>query len=200
MPQLAESVVALPAPMQRGGVALAQALATRRSVREFTSRTLSAREVSQLLWAAQGITHADGYRTAPSAGALFPLTIYIATTEGLFRYEPRGHRLVRLGTGDVRDAMRRAAFGQDAVGGAPAVFAIVAAYRQTTGKYGAERGTRFVDMEVGHAAQNLLLTATALGLGAVPVGAFDDGELGQALQLPSGEVPLYMIPVGEPRS
>lgn len=198
MPQAADTLIALPAPTDLSGVTLARALELRRSVREFGPRALSRAELSNLFWAAQGITHGDGLRTAPSAGALYPLELYVATAGGLHRYHPRGHRLEPIAAADPRRAIERAALGQEAVGGAPAVFVIAAVYRRTAVKYGAERATRYVHLEAGHAAQNLLLQATALGLGAVPVGAFDDGALARALGLPADHVPVYLIPVGAP--
>lgn len=187
-----------PEPAELGGTTLAQALRTRRSVREFVARALSRAEILELAWAAQGITHGDGYRTAPSAGALYPLEMYLATADGLFHYSPRGHRLSARRATDVRPALERAAHGQAVVGAAPAVFIFAAVYRRTAAKYGAERAPRYVHLEVGHAAQNLLLAAAALGLGGVPVGAFDDAAVHRALGLGADEAPVYLVPVGEP--
>ena len=180
-------------------MSLEEALARRRSVREFTREALTERELSQLLWAAQGITHAEGLRTAPSAGALYPLEIYVASAGGFYRYEARPHQLARLSDRDLRAAMRRAALDQEAITQAPAVFVIAAVYERTSRKYGAARTPRYLHMEVGHAAQNLLLEAVALGLGGVPIGAFEDEALQKALALPVDQCPLYLIPVGHPR-
>jgi SagB-type dehydrogenase family enzyme len=191
-------VVVLPAPAERSSVSLDEALRRRRSMREYTTRALTDGQVSQLLWAAQGITDPAGYRTAPSAGALYPLEVYVATQAGLHRYEARGHRLLRVADLDVRPALRDAALGQEAVGTAGAVFIITAVPSRTAAKYGAQRATRYVQLEAGHAAQNLLLEAVALGLGAVPIGAFDDDRVSGVLHLRGGEVPLYLIPVGRP--
>jgi SagB-type dehydrogenase family enzyme len=193
------SVLRLPAPERKGKMSLEEVLARRRSVREFTRETLTERELSQLLWAAQGITHAEGMRTAPSAGALYPLELYVASAGGFYRYEPRSHRLVRLLDRDLRATMRRAALDQEAITQAPAVFVFAAAYERTSRKYGAARTPRYVHMEVGHAAQNLLLEAVALGLGGVPIGAFADEALQNALGLPADHHPLYLVPVGHPR-
>jgi SagB-type dehydrogenase family enzyme len=189
----------LPTPMREGKMSLEEALARRRSVREFTLEPLTDRELSQLLWAAQGITHPEGLRTAPSAGALYPLEMYVMMASGLFHYDPRGHRLLRTSDRDLRQAIYRAALEQEAVLHAPAVFMIAAVYARTAHKYGQMRSPRYVHMEAGHAAQNLLLEAVALGLGGVPVGAFDDGEIQKALALPADHQPLYLIPVGHPR-
>ncbi|HEU5260777.1 MAG TPA: SagB/ThcOx family dehydrogenase [Gemmatimonadales bacterium] len=192
-------VTALPTPAANGPVSVEQALLRRRSVREYTTHDLTEAEVSQLLWAAQGVTHPDGLRTAPSAGALYPLELYVATRAGLHHYEPRGHRLLRSSQADLRPALSRAAHGQAAVANAPAVFIITAAPARTAAKYGVERGARYVQLEAGHAAQNLLLEAVALGLAGVPVGAFDDAEILRTLRSARGVVPLYLIPVGHPR-
>ena len=191
-------VTPLPAPDTAGEMSLEEALAARRSVREFEARPLTEAELGQLLWAAQGTTDGRGYRTAPSAGALYPLEVYVATADGLFRYEVDRHALAVVRRADLRPALHEAALGQAAVGRAPAVFVIAAVYERTAAKYGAERSPRYVHLEAGHAAQNLLLQAVALGLGAVSIGAFDDAGVQQALGLPEEEQPLYLIPVGEP--
>ena len=193
------SILRLPPPEQKGKMSLEEALGRRRSVREFTREALTERELSQLLWAAQGITHAEGLRAVPSAGALYPLELYVASAGGFYRYEPRPHQLVRLSDRDLRAAMRRAELDQEAITQAPAVFVIAAVYERTSRKYGAARTPRYVHMEVGHAAQNLLLEAVALGLGGVPIGAFEDEALQKALELPVDQCPLYLIPVGHPR-
>jgi SagB-type dehydrogenase family enzyme len=193
---------ALPALRPKGEVSLEEALATRRSVRFFRSQALTRTQIGQLLWAAQGITDAKRMRmrTAPSAGALYPLDLHVATEEGLFSYVPAGHRLVRRSKKDLRDAIHAAALKQSALALAPAIFVVTAVYARTAKKYGERRSLRYVHMEAGHAAQNLLLQATALGLGAVPIGAFHDERIRQALGLPADHAPLYLIPVGVPGS
>jgi len=193
------SILRLPAPEQKGKMSLEEALARRRSVREFTREVLTERELSQLLWAAQGITHAEGLRTAPSAGALYPLEIYVASAGGFYHYEARPHQLIQLSDRDLRAAMRRAALDQEAITQAPAVFVIAAVYELISREYGAARTPRYVHMEVGHAAQSLLLEAVALALGGVPIGAFEDEALQKALALPVDQRPLYLVPVGHPR-
>jgi SagB-type dehydrogenase family enzyme len=193
------SILQLPPPEQKGAMSLEEALARRRSVREFRPEALSERELSQLLWAAQGTTHAEGLRTSPSAGALYPLELYVVSAGGFYRYEPRPHQLMRISGRDLRAAMRRTALDQEAITEAPAVFVIAAVYERMSCKYGAARTPRYVHMEVGHAAQNLLLEAVALGLGGVMVGTFEDDALRKALELPVDHAPLYLIPVGHPR-
>jgi SagB-type dehydrogenase family enzyme len=191
-------VTSLPPPSLTGTTPLEEALARRRSTREFGTTPLTTAELGQFLWAAQGITGAGGFRTAPSAGALYPLEIYVTTAEGVFHYEADGHRLSTVGHDDARQALYEAALRQEPIRRAPAVFVVTAVYARTAAKYGEERGPRYVHLEAGHAAQNLLLEAVALGLGAVPIGAFDDEEVQAALGLPPDHAPLYLIPVGHP--
>lgn len=184
------------APIQ-GHLSLEDVLSRRRSIRGFTQRALTEDEILRLCWAAQGITHPAGYRTAPSAGALYPLELYVATVGGVFVYDPPHHRLVRRRDGDLRTAMQRAAHGEAVVGECPTVFVITAVPARTAAMYG-PRARRYVLLEAGHAAQNLLLEATAHDLGAVPIGAFDDARLRGVLDLPGDTDVLYLIPVGEP--
>jgi SagB-type dehydrogenase family enzyme len=195
----AEESLALTKPEIRGPLSLEEALARRRSQRSFTGELLTTEMLSQLLWASSGITDGDGRRTAPSAGALYPLEIYLAMSSGFFHYEPRGHRLTRRLEGDLRRQIGRAALDQEALLEAPAVFVVAAVYERTAAKYGRARAERYVHLEAGHAAQNLLLQAVSLGLGAVPVGAFDDERLNRVLDLPPSHRPVYLLPVGHPR-
>lgn len=190
--------IKLPRPSLDGQRSLEATLAARRSVRDFATEPLTDAEVSQLLWAAQGITEPAGLRTAPSAGALYPLELYVATPKGLYHYGPREHELQRHDSADLRQSLHQAALSQDPIAEAPAVFVITAVQARAASKYG-NRATRYVHMEVGHAAQNLLLEAVALGLAGVPIGAFDDRQVSKVLNLPSGESPLYLIPIGHPR-
>lgn len=165
--------------------------------RSFTDEPLRTPELSQLLWAAQGITREWGGRTAPSAGALYPLEVYVATPHGFYQYVPQGHKIELVIGDDRRTEIWKASLKQDAVRDAPAVFVITAVYQRTAAKYG-DRAARYVHMEAGHAAQNLLVQAVALDLGGVPIGAFHDEQLQSALSLPGDHVPLYIIPVGHP--
>ncbi|NLE44550.1 MAG: SagB/ThcOx family dehydrogenase [Chloroflexi bacterium] len=174
-----------------------EALAQRRSVRSFIDQELSAEEIGQLLWAAQGVTDPRGLRAAPSAGALYPIELYVLTPEGLYHYRPGSHSLGAVVAGDLREPLWQAALQQDALRDAPAVFVITAEYQRTAAKYG-ERAVRYVHMEAGHAAQNLLLQAVALGLGGVPIGAMRDEQVQRALSLPREHEPLYLLPVGRP--
>lgn len=190
----------LSSPEAAGRLSLEACLARRRSVREFAPSELSEREVSQLAWAAQGITEpAQGLRTAPSAGALYPIDVYFVRREGAHRYVPEAHALEPAAPGDLRPALARAALAQDWIAEAPLVAVITATYARLRGRYGG-RAERYAWLEAGHVAQNVHLQAVALGLASAPVGAFDDARVVEVLGLPDGEHPLYLLPVGHPRA
>jgi SagB-type dehydrogenase family enzyme len=196
--------VALPEPRQEGKVSVEQALARRRSIREYASEPLPLAAVSQLLWAAQGVTDPGGLRTAPSAGALHPLEVYLVAgavaglEPGIYRYDPERHRLLFHAPGDPREDLAEAALAQDWVARAPAQLVLAAVPARTARKYG-RRAPRYVHMEVGHAAQNVYLQAVALDLGTVVVGAFHDERLKRVLALPKEVEPLALMPLGRPR-
>lgn len=193
-----KSVTPLPEPNATGTLSLEEALLARRSIRDYSDQEVDLESISQLLWAAQGITDTHGHRTAPSAGALYPLELYVISAEGVFHYLPENHALEVIKMGDFRADLHAAALQQDPVREAPLVFVVTAVYARTSAKYGPERSPRYVQLETGHAAQNLLLQAAALGLGAVPIGAFDDSGVQVVLSLPQDHQPLYLIPVGHP--
>lgn len=191
----------LPPARQNGEVALERLLCVRRSVREFAPDALKLAEIAQLLWAAQGVTHPMGLRTAPSAGALYPLETHVVTGEvaslaaGIYHYQPVQHELTKTGDGDRRAELAAAALGQDWIADAPAVLVLAAVYPRTAGKYGA-RAESYVHIEVGHAAQNVYLQALALGLGTTEVGAFDDRAVKPVLGLAADQAPLAIMPIG----
>jgi SagB-type dehydrogenase family enzyme len=178
-------------------VSLEETLSARRSIRRYTHEPLTWEEIGQLLWAAQGITRDWGARTAPSAGALYPLELYVALSKGLYHYRPQGHQVDVVVHGDLREGLWEAGLKQDWIRQAPAVYIICAVYARTSVKYGG-RAERYVHLEAGHAAENLLLQAVALGLGGVPIGAFHDGKVKDLLGLPEDQDPLYLIPIGYP--
>jgi SagB-type dehydrogenase family enzyme len=195
-----------PPPGQTGAKPLELLLARRRSVRAFGRRPIGLAELGQLLWAAQGVSDPEGLRTSPSAGALYPLELQVVLGRvaelpgGIYCYRPDGHRLEWLRGGDARKPLAAAALHQDWLADAAAVVAFTAVFQRTARKYG-ERGMRYVHMEAGHAAQNLLLQAEALALAAVVVGAFDDREVATVLGLAADMAPLSLVPVGlRPRS
>jgi SagB-type dehydrogenase family enzyme len=197
----------LPEPALKGAMSLEEAISRRRSRREFEDSPLSAREISQILWAAQGITDPGGLRAAPSAGALYPLDVYVLAGkqgveglgEGVYHYLPERHSLERILEGDIREPVAELASGQMYIAEAPVILVITGEYERTTQKYG-DRGVRYVRMEAGHVGQNVYLQAEALGLGTVTVGAFLDAELAETLDIPASHEPLYVMPIGHPES
>lgn len=192
----------LPDPRHDSGMRLEQCLAKRRSVRRFKDEPLTLPEIAQILWAAQGISAKNGYRTAPSAGALYPLEVYLVAgrvqdlAAGVYHYLPQNHELQQVLQGDVRVGLARDALGQSAVLHGAASLVVTAVYERTTWKYG-QRGIQYVHLDAGHAAQNICLQVTALGLGTVPIGAFYDERVIETLHLPKEEVPLYIMPMGK---
>jgi SagB-type dehydrogenase family enzyme len=193
-----EERIQLPPARLEGPLSVEGVMADRRSVRAFTEQGLTQEQIGQLLWAAQGVTSERGYRTAPSAGALFPLELYFLTGEGLYHYDPSSHTLARELSGDLRAKLSEAALNQDSMRQAPFIMVFTAVFSRTESKYGSTRGPRYVHMEVGHSAQNVLLQAQALDLAGVPVGAFHDDRVQDLLRLPADHQPLYLIPIGHP--
>lgn len=193
--------ITLPEPKYDSETSIEEAILNRRSIRDYTGQPLTLQDVSQLLWAVQGITDPSGFRAAPSAGATHPLEIYIVVGDvegvagGIYRYKPHQHELVKVLDGEHREALANAALNQQFITEAPLNIVITAIYERTTNRYG-ERGIRYVHMEAGHAAQNVYLQAVALKLGTVVIGAFNDEQVANILALPGNEVPLYIMPVG----
>ncbi len=195
--------IALPEPLFKGKLSTEEALQRRRSVRDYQDKPLSLQEISQLLWAAQGITGEYGMRTAPSAGALYPIELYLVAgrvdglAAGIYRYHPKGHELLKVADGDKRRDLYLAALDQESLRDGAAAVVIAAVYGRTTGKYG-ERGIRYVHMEVGGVAENIHLQALSLDVGTVFVGAFDDEMVKNVVTMAEGEEPLAIMPLGIP--
>lgn len=199
----AEHLINLPDPTKKGKMSLEESIFLRRSVREFSDEPVNLDELSQLLWASQGKVK-SGRRAAPSAGALYPLEIYAVCgnveglAKGVYLYDWKKHSLSKILDGDKRWDLSKAALGQYWVRNAPLSLVLTAIYERTTSKYG-ERGIRYVHIEVGHVAQNVLLQAVSLNLGAVPVGAFYDEEVKKVLGISKEEHPLYIVSIGRER-
>jgi SagB-type dehydrogenase family enzyme len=195
-------IITLPPPRLAGDQSLESLLQQRRSVRAYSDEAMSLEELGQLLWAAQGITHSEGLRTAPSAGALYPLELFLVVghvknaDQGIYHYDPKGHRLRQVAHRDIRQPLAQAALSQSWVREAAAVLVFTAVVERTTVKYG-QRGIRYVHMEVGHAAQNVFLQAEALGVATVVVGAFDEQAVIEVLDLPSNMQPFMLMPLGK---
>jgi SagB-type dehydrogenase family enzyme len=191
-------------PAKEGRMSVEQALQARRSWRSFSGEALKWPEISQILWAAQGISDPGrGLRTAPSAGATYPLEVYLVAgaveglAPGIYQYVP-AQGTIRLKTaGDKRQALAAAALGQEMLAAAPASLVFTAVPARTSARYG-PRTERYVAIEVGHAAQNVYLQSAGLGLGTCAVGAFEDEEISKLMGLPAGERPMYIMPVGRP--
>ena len=202
----AESVktIKLPEPLLDGEMSVERVLQKRRSIREYRDAPLTLKEVSQLLWSAQGITGSYGMRTAPSAGALYPLKIYLVAGNvkelpgGIYRYRPEKHELEKVVEGDLRRKLAAAALGQECVRDGAVSIVIAALYERTTIKYG-QRGIKYVHMEVGNVSQNIYLQSVSLNLGTVFVGAFDDERVKRVLHMPADEQPLGIMPIGRVR-
>lgn len=187
----------LPVPDRRGETTLEQVLVERRSQRTFADTELSLATIGQLFWAGQGISDDAGHRTAPSAGGLYPLELYAVTASHLLHYLPDGHRVEQRPTSTALGELPEAAFGQEWVGSAPVVLIVAGVVSRTEAEYGAAAGD-LVNLEAGHATQNVLLQATALGLAATPVGGFDPDAARELLVLPPDHEVLYLVPVGAP--
>lgn len=200
--------ISLPEPERDGDVAVLRAIAERRSRRSFAPDPISLETLGTLCWAAQGITdEADGFRSAPSAGATFPLSVGVVVGNdgvhhldaGVYRYDPGEHSLEKRATGDRRADLREVCYDQSWVEAAPVNLVLAADPARTARQYGERGRDRYVPVEVGHAGQNLYLAAEALGLGTVVVGAFDDASVSRLVDLSEEEIPTAVYPVGHPR-
>jgi SagB-type dehydrogenase family enzyme len=200
---LAAEAIKLPPPATRGGKPLAEALQIRRTVRHFANRSLDLAQLSQLLWKADGVSDSQGHRTSPSAGATYPVDLYLVVGErgvtslpaGIYHYEVAPHALMPVARGNFHPLVARACLHQAWMAEAPVMLVITGEYRRCTARYG-QRGIRYTHMEAGNVSQNLFLAAESLDLGAGIVGAFEDQALAQVLKLPPAHEPLLVMPVG----
>jgi len=202
-----ELKIKLPQPSYKSETSIEEALKRRRSIREYEDKPLTIKHVSQLFWAAQGVTKPDpwlragGFKTAPSAGATYPLEVYMVVKKGgveglepgIYHYLPKTHEIELIKKGDYSKELMKAALDQEYVEAAPVNMVITAIYERTTGRYG-DRGIRYVHMEVGHVGENIYLQCVSLGLGCVVIGAFHDDQVKEILGV--DEAPLYIIPIG----
>lgn len=199
-PATPTDTIRLPAPRAKGPLSLEEALASRRSVRQWAPGALTLEEASQLAWAAQGITGPGGHRTAPSAMARYPIELYLVADSvkglpaGVYRYVPAAHGLVPVAGPDHRAAVVQAANSQASVKASPLVLVIAGAHSRIGAR--GEQTDRFVSLEAGAVLQNIYLQATSLHLGAVAVGGFRAPEMATALPLRPDEAPLIVVPVG----
>jgi SagB-type dehydrogenase family enzyme len=205
--KIVEEITSLPEPNLKGAKSLEEAILERRSTRDYQDKGLNLDQVSQILWAGQGITdESSGFRSAPSAGALYPLDLYLVVgengvkelTAGVYHFIPQGHKLEKISSGDLRTKVMEASLNQVFIAQAPIVLIITGEYERTTKKYG-ERGKQYVHLEAGHVGQNIYLQVESLGLGTVTVGAFDGEEIIKILNLPQAHKPFYVMPIGYPK-
>ena len=201
---------ALPSPLTDGNVSVERALVKRRSQRQFVDKAISAEQLSQILWAAYGITQPmpdkpalrGGLRAAPSAGALYPFEIYVIIGKvngiepGVYKYISEEHKIIRTIDKDLREEFSKVALGQVHIKEAPVTIFYSAIYSRMTKKYGDRGRDRYVCIDLGHSAQNIYLQAEALNLGTCAIGAFSDEKVAELFQLPEEEAPLYIMPVG----
>ena len=201
---LSEEEIKLPSPQLEGKMSVEEALVRRRSRRVFKDYSLTIEQVSQLLWSTQGITEERrGFRTAPSAGATYPLDIYLVVGKdkvenlkaGVYHYSPHHHFLTIILEGDRRRELARACLRQRFIEDAPVSLIITAEFSRITNRYG-KKGIYYAHMEAGHVGQNVYLQAESLGLGTVVIGAFYEEDISQALNLPDQHIPLHVMPVG----
>ncbi len=210
------SIIPLPAPHEKGDLSVESALQNRRSTRRYKKFPLSKEILGQILWAGQGITEKSdnppafwgdrawpgGLRTAPSAGALYPLDVYVAVghvedlAPGVYRYLPGKQALEHTAEGDRREELSRAALGQACVREGAVVLIISGVYARSAAKYG-DRAQRYTHIETGAVGQNIYLQAESLGLGTVMVGAFNDKKVQSVLGLSQDEIPLAIMPIGK---
>jgi SagB-type dehydrogenase family enzyme len=209
-----QTIIKLPSPQLKGKVSLEETILRRRAVRRYRREPLDLSQLSQILWSAQGITGTRGFRATPSAGATYPLEIFVVVGEqgiigsqakqaptelqvGIYHYEADSHSLSLYKPADLRPDLARATLDQEFIIDAPVAIVICALYHRTSYRYG-RRGERYVHIEVGHVGENIHLQAVALGLAAVEVGAFHDEEVRTVLGVDEQIKPLYIMPVGKP--
>lgn len=197
-------MIELPKPKLKGEISLEEAINRRSSVRDYSAKPLTLAQLSQLLWTASGQrvdATTEASRTIPSAGALYPLEIFVLVgkvedlDKGLYQYHPRYHSLKLLKEKDLRKVLSSSALGQDFLVQAPVDLIVAAEPSRTTDVYG-KRGERYIQIEVGHLSQNVYLQAEALGLSTCAVGAFDDDEVARILGVEKNLIPLYILPLG----
>ncbi len=203
--------IKLPEPRFDGRVSVEKALKERRSVRKFADKPITLADVSQLLWAAYGVTMSKpgmpdflrgGLKTAPSAGARYPLELYLVACNvtglpaGIYRYDPANHNLVKLAAGDFRDSLAEACLDQNWLKRAAVSIVYSAVYSRTTGKYGDRGRERYVCMDLGHSGENVYLQSVAIDMGTCAIGAFTDSMLKKLIMMTAEEEPLYVMPVG----
>lgn len=205
-----EQEIILPPARIKGSVSVEEALNIRRSVRSYKQEALSLEEVSQLLWSAYGVTKAvavdrlrGGLKTAPSAGATYPLELYIyihnvnGLEQGFYHFIPQGHKLGLLKKGNFANDLAKVCLSQTFIAEAPVSIIYSAVEERTVSVYGKRGKERYIPMDLGHSAENVYLQAEAMNMGTCAIGAFSDFDLKKLVGMSRIELPLYVMPVGK---
>lgn len=207
-----KTTIELPEPRLDSEISLEETLQKRRSIRKYSDDPLTMEEVSQILWAAYGLTKPypdgpaflrGGLKTAPSAGARYPLEIYLVAgnvtelSTGIYKYRAEDHSIFKISDGDIRKELAEAALDQPWVLEAPASLVYSAVFSRTTDTYGDRGRERYVCMDLGHSAENVYLQAVALDMGTVAIGAFSDIKVKLLINMTKEEEPIYIMPLGK---
>ena len=200
--------ITLPKPSSKGSITVEEALKARRTHRSFSSQGLALKQFSQILWGAYGVTahnYGVSLKTAPSAGALYPLDIYAVVGDrgvenlapGLYHFFSEKHAVNLVRSGDLRAEVARNSLHQMWIAKAPLILIITGQYERSSIKYG-PRGVIYTHIEAGCVGQNIFLQAEAIGLKAGIVGAFNNRDVVKTMGLPASHDPLLIMPVGFP--
>ncbi len=191
--------IVLPKPIAQGSLSLEEAFWKRHSSRAFSERVPDWKAIGQLLWAAQGINRPENqHRTTPSAFGAYPLEIYVVLPTGVFHYIPKDHAVVKVRPGNVWDEISKSVVATS-THQSRCVFVISAVFARTEKKASVDEAKRYIYLEGGHAAQNLLLQTIPLGMSAVPIGAPVSPDEQKILGIPKEEKPIYILATGYPK-
>ena len=193
-----QKIIQLTDPNLTGNLAFEAALAKRRSVRQFSSQALTRSQIGQLAWAGQGVTDRQrGLRTAPSAGAIYPIELFFATADGVYAYRPTEHSLLEISQQDIRGNLARTTAAPEPVTTAGCAIIVAGSSRKLASQFGKNSRT-FLALEAGHVAQNIQLQAVCLGLGSVAIPGLDTAAVRKVCRMSRDSEPLYVICVGYP--
>ena len=196
-----KKVTNLPEPNLQSNFSLEQALKQRRSRRDFSDNPISLNQLSQVLWAAYGITKEPIYKTAPSAGAIYPMTIYVSTCKvknmenGFYRYIPETHSLKLIDDNNYKKIIYKLGYRQNCLKNPAFTILMAANFNKIENRYG-NKAKRYTFMEAGHISQNIYLQVESLGLGTVAVGAFNEASMNKNLPVKAEENIIYIMPIG----
>ena len=187
--------IKLNTPDKTRGSVVMKALADRKSVREYDTQPLSLKDLSDLLWAANGVNREDGRRTAPTASNKQEVDVYAFLPEGAYFYDAQAHALKPIAKGDFRGAV---AGRQDFVKTAPVCLVIVSNLEKL-GDPSVEQTKLMAAVDVGIVTQNINVFCAAVGLSVVPRATMDQAEIRRILKLSDTQLPLMNTPLGYPK-